>query len=288
LACPRSSEDSLAVGNDADPYNSNMKFSEATIRKLTDVISGTSGSTGYRSGPKLVAVFNELGFNDVYGQGFPSRDTYVAERIRAVDRAGEHSALLEFVFDPLQFLPGGSILSAAVEQMRPYLQRDGAKLEWDGERYRVTDLRGLSVSTPAVSASNPVTNVFIKQQLQKCDAKLARGDSDGAITNARSLVEAVLKDAEERLGGACEPYGGDLVKLFRRVQRLLNLDPSSASVGDSERQVLSGLTSIVNGLAGMRNEKSDAHAAGAVASEGDARLAVNAAKTLCGFVHDRR
>lgn len=49
-----------------------MILCKNTLEKLRKIING-DGKDDYRSGPKLVSFFNELGFNDSYGQGFPSR-----------------------------------------------------------------------------------------------------------------------------------------------------------------------------------------------------------------------
>lgn len=43
-------------------------------------------------------------------------------------------------------------------------------------------------------------------------------------TNARSLVEAVLREMERRFGDANPPTDGDLVRQYSRVIKLLNLD----------------------------------------------------------------
>jgi hypothetical protein len=69
------------------------------------------------------------------------------------------------------------------------------------------------------------------------------------------------------------------------VQKELNLHPSRSDISDTIRQVLSGLNSIVNGLAGMRNKMSDAHA-GYKPAKHHAKLAVNAAKTLADFLFE--
>jgi hypothetical protein len=36
-----------------------------------------------------------------------------------------------------------------------------------------------------------LSHAFIMEQIEKCRTKMNQGDYDGAITNARSLVEAV-------------------------------------------------------------------------------------------------
>lgn len=137
-----------------------------------------------------------------------------------------------------------------------------------------------------VISSNPLTQEFVTSQLQKCDGKLNVGDYDGAITNARTLVEAVLGEMEFRLT-RCEPStDGDLVKQYKKVQKLLNLDPADDKLETPLRQVLTGLASITAGLAGMRNKMGDAHARTYRPEEHHARLAVNSAKTLADFLFE--
>ena len=54
-----------------------MEISQKTVEKLRNLINE---ETEYRSGPKLIAFFNNLGFNDEYGQGFPSRWMFTDEK----------------------------------------------------------------------------------------------------------------------------------------------------------------------------------------------------------------
>ena len=68
------------------------------------------------------------------------------------------------------------------------------------------------------------------------------------------------------------------------MQRSLNLSPGAEGLSDSLKQVLSGLASIVNGLAALRNSGSDAHATRYRAEEHNAPVAVNSAMTVTDFV----
>ena len=58
-------------------------ISEDTIRYLSNVFCGDAADFySYKSGPKLVSFFNNyFGYNDRYGQGFPSRWSYVYDKI---------------------------------------------------------------------------------------------------------------------------------------------------------------------------------------------------------------
>lgn len=61
-----------------------MKICSKTLEKLKDIINGDN-TAGYRKGSQLVDFFNELGFKDVYGQGFPSRCVYTIDRLQRIN-----------------------------------------------------------------------------------------------------------------------------------------------------------------------------------------------------------
>lgn len=148
-----------------------------------------------------------------------------------------------------------------------------------------TSLRGLNVEF-GYSADKPPASghIFIAEQLAKLNDKLQSGDYDGAITNARSLVEAVLREIENQLGECSQPDDGDLLKRYKRVQRQLNLEPGRADLKGPLQQVLSGLAGVVSGIAGVSNKMGDRHARTYEPAERHAMLAANAAKTLADFL----
>jgi len=262
-----------------------MKISERTISALGCIVTGNSGISLYNSGPQLVRFFNELGANDAYGQGFPSRWAYAEEKIRDLNGTTRLVEVFHSVLDPRNFLETKFSLEPVVEYLNGYLKYDGYELVRHGETYRVREIHGALVELEVPSQeTGEIGYMFIDEQIKKCDLKIFEGDYDGAITNARSLLEAVLVEVEGRVSGERVPYDGDLLKLYRRVQRLLELDPGRKDVSNTLRQMLSGLTSVVSGLAGLRNMMSDAHASTSRPSKHHAKLAVNASKTVADFV----
>ena len=88
------------------------------------------------------------------------------------------------------------------------------------------------------------------------------------------------------LTGEREKYDGNLSKLYRRVYKLLNLDPSQKEITNSLREILSGLISIVSGVGSMRNKMSDAHARSYKPNKHHAELAINSARTVAAFLFD--
>jgi hypothetical protein len=69
---------------------------------------------------------------------------------------------------------------------------------------------------------------------------------------------------------------------------MLELDPGRKDISDSVKQVLGALSSIVLGIASLRNRMGDRHARSYKPSKRHASLVVNAAKTLAGFVIETR
>ena len=91
---------------------------------------------------------------------------------------------------------------------------------------------------------------------------------------------------ERKIDQNSPAYDGDLPKLYKRVRKLMNMDdgPYREKEMDSVLQLLRGLTTVVDGLAGMSNKMGDRHALTKPPAKHHAELAVNAAKTLCRFL----
>jgi hypothetical protein len=127
---------------------------------------------------------------------------------------------------------------------------------------------------------------YVREILEKCSFRLTTGDWEGAITVARTLLEAVLCALEVRLVGASEDYKGDLPKQFKRVAKRLRIDEQRPDIDERFKEVVRGLVMVVNGLAPLRNKLSDGHARARKPAEHHARAVVNAAKTVAVFLVD--
>lgn len=268
-----------------------MKLSEYAIKFLGDFVAGDLPGLPYRSGPQLVKFFNQFGSRDVYPSegGFPTRRIYAQDKIRELNGAGVLRTLVAKAVDPREFKNTEKSVDEAVVLLNDNLKYEGFQVVRDGHFFAVRDLGAPLMKLDATArVPDELTQLTIDENIRKCEAKLSEGDFSGAITNARSLTEAVLIGIEKDLDVGAPTYDGDLVKLFKRVQKLLNLEPDRKDIAEPLRQVLSGLTSIVNGLAAMRNKMSDAHAASYRPSRHHAKLAVYAATTLADFLFETK
>jgi len=139
--------------------------------------------------------------------------------------------------------------------------------------------------TQAVMASSvEITDHHINEQWQKALDRVQR-DPEGAITMARTLLETVCRHILDSLGQPHD-YNGDVIRLYKTVARVLNLSPDQHTATNF-KQILSGASAIVDGLAGLRNNLGDAH--GKTHSSGrpatrHAQLAVNMSGAMSHFL----
>lgn len=264
-----------------------MQIGNKSIQALGKIVTGDEKISPYRSGPQLVSLFNDFGSDDRYGQGFPSRWQYAEDKLRVMNGTKTLRALIQRVFDPREFIGYEKPMDDAIRYLNLRIKYDGYEIVRDGDFIKIRDLKGaiVEVENPFEGSEKDV-HVFIDEQIAKSEEKLQANDFDGAITNARALVEAVLIDIERYYNREAEEYDGDLPKLYRKVQKHLNLEPARPDIDSTLKQVLGGLSSIVSGLAGLRNMMSDAHVRSYKPQKHHALFVVNAARTIVNFLFD--
>tara|TARA_R110002096_G_scaffold34422_7_gene98317 strand:+ start:2257 stop:3072 length:816 start_codon:yes stop_codon:yes gene_type:complete len=258
------------------------------LKRLREVINGDSRddrveiASRYRSGSKLVELFNEFARTDVYGDDFPSRWMYTDKCLAELNGTPDLGELMEHVFDPLEF-GDDDALAQSLMYLNPALARDGYRLVSEGGPVRLRPAgSGPEVELYHLPDHPAASKEFIDEHISKCRSKLDSEDFSGAITNARSLVEAVLVDIEKGLDPEAQNYNGDAPRLQKRVHKLLGM--VGGGEVDAMTQFLRGLEAVINGLAGTSNIMGDRHSGATIrADRRHARLAVNCSFALCDF-----
>ncbi|MGQ7848659.1 abortive infection family protein [Granulosicoccus sp. 3-233] len=261
-----------------------MNISKRTIKGLGKIITGDGELSPYQSGPQLVAFFNDFGSNDVYESGFPSRWQYVESKLQDFNGTKIIGSIIGHALDPREYMGTTFAHSEALENINSYLAYDGYEVILDNGRARIHDKKGSTVVYKHAFGVESDATDFIREQLLKAEEKITAGDYDGAITNARSLLEAVMIELEKNIVENAPKYNGDMPKLYKRVQKLLNIEPSRPDISGPLKEVLSGLVSIVGGISGASNRMGDRHARSYKPSKHHAVLVVNASKTLADFL----
>ena len=260
-----------------------MKISNKVTEPLGRLIAGDTGSAPYLSGPKLVDFYNECGFDDIYGEGFPSRWRYSTDKVIASNGTPRLKKILEDFIDPRRFNGDEKLVDTVASEINQLIKYDGFSLIKNGDIYKVANTRGSFIEAEVVST---IGHEFVKEQIQKCKQKIASEDFNGAITNARTLCEAVYIHIIEAVEGVDVKNDGNIKNLWSRVKKTLKIDLSKDEVPDFIFQILSGLSSSVNGLAGLSNNASDRHANKFNTKRHHAKLAVNSTMILCDFLID--
>ena len=130
-----------------------------------------------------------------------------------------------------------------------------------------------------------ISNEHIQAAIDKANQRIKDKDFDGAITTARTLVEEIQTEIYRKLKKTEPNHKGDLSKLYGMVAPLLNLSISK-TLDNRLKEILSGLYSINNGIANLRNVSGDAHAKKFTTEAHHAQLAVNCAFTFSQFLCD--
>jgi hypothetical protein len=165
--------------------------------------------------------------------------------------------------------------------------RDGDETSDDLRKVRnvIARLQGTHVAIATVPVGVDVLSLeYVHELVTKTDQRLASADFEGAITTARTMLEAVLQEIERRLTTAPGDHKGDILRMFKAASKPLRIDEERADLDDNFKQVVRGLVQIVNGLAPIRNKMSDGHARERKPAPHHARVIVNAAKTVSTFL----
>ncbi len=159
-----------------------MILSQRTLQCLRDMINER---TEYRSGPQLVRFFNALGFQDSYGQGFPSRWMYTDERLSKINGTAKLDQCIKEAFAPVNFVGRLNELDNLIAEFSQYLAFDKWRLEREGAEILFKKLEKVEIQEP----QNPA---------QAEDAFLSREFKDVAFSGL-GLEPSVAAVLEQRL-----------------------------------------------------------------------------------------
>jgi hypothetical protein len=160
------------------------------------------------------------------------------------------------------------------------------RMKRDGFRYEKGRFVADAVNAAIVHAPTLVrlTEESIREHVEKARQKVTDGDSSGAIASVYTLVEAFLKQLLRKTNTPFSESEGDIRALYKAVCTPLHLDAKGESLESYLKAISEGLQRQVAGLFEVANKASDRHARRYNPAPHHARLAVNAAFTLCEFL----
>lgn len=136
-----------------------MILSQKTLESLREMINE---KTEYRSGPKLIQLFNQLGFQDSYGQGFPSRWVFTDERLQKINGTPQLDECIKNVFAPINFIGRVAELDEHLKEFNKYLAFDKWRVVRSGAEITFKRLEKVEIDeTPAVA---DLENSFLSRE----------------------------------------------------------------------------------------------------------------------------
>lgn len=243
-------------------------LSNRIVNLATDMFARDTGF----SGPEIHRLFADC--TDVLGSytmsgGGPSRWELFQTGLNALSLEDQRRFLLDLcTFDGRSKYPMPS--DENIAKLRGLLLDDGAP--------------------GAMAASDRLDQLEDWEAVRRTwDAALAKvvSDPEGAITATRTTLESVCKHICDERGAKYEETG-DLAKLYKATAASMDIAPDQHSE-QIIKQILSGVGTVVNGLAAMRNSLSDSHGRGKASvrpAPRHAKLAVNAGFAVAGFLID--
>lgn len=137
-----------------------MILSQKTLESLRDMINE---KTEYRSGSQLVQFFNQLGANDEYGQGFPSRWFFTDQKLQAINGTPQIDECIKKVFAPINFIGRVPELDAHLQEFNKYLAFDKWRVVRSGAEITFKRLDKVEIDErPANSAD--LENSFLTRE----------------------------------------------------------------------------------------------------------------------------
>lgn len=166
-----------------------MVLHPKTLEKLRNLINE---EIEYRSGPKLVAFFKDLGFKDSYCEEFPSRWKYTDEKLSKINGTAELQQCIANLFAPINFIANPGKLDRFVEDFNKFLIYDNWKIIREGAVLHFTKAN----ETP--EEKNTAINEFLKKEFDETAIGLLNLDEKLTETLKLRILEikkCLLADA---------------------------------------------------------------------------------------------
>ncbi len=297
-----------------EEYNKSKFMSDYLVlnnRNIIDVLIGDTillnfeeSKLGlpYMSGPDLCSLCTLFGYPQTYfwGSGGLSRWMYMQNLIKFLDKTDRIPALLSYLFkferfeDSLKFINEPNrikdvyeqIVNNALSSINSSLLFSQKELKKNGNKFVLTELGETQfIETPKIEE---VTLSYVRELPNRIKTDFETANYDSVVTKSRTLLEEVLIHIIEDSSQQTYNYKGNLITLYNECKRILGMQ-AQKDWDNRVNELLSGIEKIINSIASMRNQSSDAHGTGQrriAIKEREARLIANASIMLSEYVLD--
>ena len=158
-----------------------MELNQKSLEKLRLLINE---ETEYRSGPKLIAFFNDLGFNDSYGQGFPSRWMFTDNKLSQINGTADLDKCIKKLFAPVNYIGRYKELDNFIADFNQYIAFDKWKVIRIGAEITFKRADKIVFEQPEIN-NELKEDEFLNREFK--DVKLEAIGLDGVITDTLNL-----------------------------------------------------------------------------------------------------
>jgi hypothetical protein len=166
-----------------------MILSPKALEKLRLLINE---ETERRSGPQLVRFFNNLGFNNSYGQGFPSRWLFTDEKLETLNGSPELDACIRAVLNPANFIGRINELDERIAEFNKFLAFDKWKVTRNGADIGFTKLQNVEIDESPATAATMGEDEFLKREFS--NVSVAKIGLEGVLSD---ILEQRIKEIEQ-------------------------------------------------------------------------------------------
>ena len=171
-----------------------MRINNKTLEQLRIIING-DGTADYRKGYELVNFFNELGFHDVYEQGFPSRWVYTDDRLQKINGTPELDKCIRNVFAVVNYIGRIPALDAMIADFNQYLAFDKWAVVRDNDTITFKRLEKVVVDENSKKATSELKEDEFLKLAFKVDVNALKLD-----TSISDIINLRLNEVESCVG----------------------------------------------------------------------------------------
>lgn len=172
-----------------------MFLCEQSIKRLRIIINGDN-TDDYRSGPDLVSFFNKLGFNDCYGQGFPSRWIFTELKLNEINGTTKLESCIKSIFAVNNYIGRIDYLDNLIDEFNQYLAFDKLKIFRENEKILIGKIDKIII--PRIKEQSDISE---KEFLQLAfDTSI---DDIGLDYNITEILKIRIGEAESNIKVGC-------------------------------------------------------------------------------------
>jgi uncharacterized protein (TIGR02391 family) len=222
-----------------------MKISSKTIEYLKGIITGDSQKTPYLSGLNLVSFFGNFGFDDEYGQGFPSRWFYCEQKLLELNNQNRIEEVIEYYYKPINFIENKEQYKFLIQELNEYLIFDDLELKVETKTAQLKNkTKEENIISEANFSDNTISIILQKEVFDHVKTLLNSEHYFNAVEESYKIVREKLKEKTGKDIATDAFASNNIEKIFGHAPK-----------DDIEKDFFDGVKYLHMGIQFLRNEK---------------------------------